>query len=120
MGIFIALGAVFIIRLFMLQVVDRSYKELADNNALRYVTQYPARGKIFDRNGQLLVFNEAVYAAVGDTDFRLALRQGVAADEHEGDKNEALQPFVVSAHIDHICFLGAKIHKIIFLSLRFV
>jgi len=61
MGIFIALGAVFIIRLFMLQVVDRSYKELADNNALRYVTQYPARGKIFDRNGQLLVFNEAVY-----------------------------------------------------------
>ena len=61
MGVFIALGAVFIIRLFMLQVVDRSYKELADNNALRYVTQYPARGKIFDRNGQLLVFNEAVY-----------------------------------------------------------
>ena len=61
MGIFIAVGALFLIRLFSLQVLDKHYKELADNNALRFVTQYPARGKVFDRNGQLLVFNEAVY-----------------------------------------------------------
>ena len=61
MGIFIAVGLVYIVRLFSLQVIDRKYKQLADNNALRFVTQYPARGKIFDRNGQLLVFNEAVY-----------------------------------------------------------
>ena len=45
MGIFIAIGVVYIIRLFLLQVVDKEYVALADNNALRYVTQYPARGK---------------------------------------------------------------------------
>ena len=61
MGIFITIGVVFIIRLFLLQVVDKHYKQLADNNALRFVTQYPARGKVYDRNGNLLVFNEAVY-----------------------------------------------------------
>ena len=61
MGIFIAVGALYLIRLFSLQVVDKHYKQLADNNALRFVTQYPARGKVFDRNGNLLVFNEAVY-----------------------------------------------------------
>ena len=60
-GIFVALGIAFLVKLFMLQVVDNEYKEMADNNALRFVTQYPARGKVFDRNGNLLVFNEAVY-----------------------------------------------------------
>ncbi len=60
-GVFILVGAAFIVKLFALQVVDRDYKEEADNNALRFVTQYPARGKVFDRNGELLVFNEAVY-----------------------------------------------------------
>lgn len=61
MGVFITVGVVFLIKLFSLQVVDKHYKQLAENNALRFVTQYPARGKIYDRNGQLLVFNEAVY-----------------------------------------------------------
>jgi penicillin-binding protein 2 len=60
-GIFLTVGIVFIIKLFALQVIDRSYKDSADNNVLRYVTQYPARGKVFDRNGDLLVYNEAVY-----------------------------------------------------------
>ncbi|MBO4328329.1 MAG: penicillin-binding protein 2, partial [Bacteroidales bacterium] len=48
-------------KLFSLQVLDRSLKQSADNNVLRFVTQYPARGKVFDRNGELLVYNEAVY-----------------------------------------------------------
>lgn len=61
MGVFVAVGVIYLIRLFSLQVIDRHYKQLADNNALRFVTQYPARGKIYDRNGKLLVFNEAVY-----------------------------------------------------------
>ncbi len=45
----------------MIQVVDNSYKRSSDNNTLRYITQYPARGKIYDRKGQLLVYNEAIY-----------------------------------------------------------
>ena len=61
MGVFIAIGVVYLIRLFSLQVLDKHYKQLADNNALRFVTQYPARGTVYDRNGNLLVFNEAVY-----------------------------------------------------------
>jgi len=50
-----------IIRLFIIQVVKDSYRLSADNNVLRYVTQYPARGLIYDRNGELIVFNKAAY-----------------------------------------------------------
>ena len=79
MGIFIAVGVVYIMKLFFLQVVDDKYKTMADNNALRFVTQYPARGKVFDRNGQLLVFNEAVY------DLMVIPRQAM--------KRDSLDPF---------------------------
>jgi penicillin-binding protein 2 len=50
-----------IIRLFIIQVVKDSYRLSAENNVLRYVTQYPARGLIYDRNGKLIVFNQAAY-----------------------------------------------------------
>jgi penicillin-binding protein 2 len=50
-----------IIRLFVIQVVKNSYRLSADNNVLRYVTQYPARGLIYDRNGKLIVYNQAAY-----------------------------------------------------------
>jgi penicillin-binding protein 2 len=50
-----------IIRLFILQVVKDSYRLSADNNVLRYVTQYPARGIIYDRKGKMIVFNQAAY-----------------------------------------------------------
>jgi penicillin-binding protein 2 len=53
-----------IIRLFILQVVKDSYRLSADNNVLRYITQYPARGLIYDRNGELIVFNQAAYDLV--------------------------------------------------------
>lgn len=54
-------GLIFIIRLFWMQVIDSSYKLSAENNSRRNVTQYPARGLILDRNGKLIVFNEAAY-----------------------------------------------------------
>jgi len=60
-AIFIAVGLIFIIRLAFLQVFDDEYRKLADQQALRPVTQYPARGLMYDRNGDLLVHNEAVY-----------------------------------------------------------
>src|SRR5512133_2369039 len=50
-----------LVRLFFLQVVEDSYRLSADNNVLRYVTQYPARGLILDRNGKLVVSNMAAY-----------------------------------------------------------
>jgi penicillin-binding protein 2 len=48
-------------RLFIIQVVKDSYRLSADNNVLRYVTQYPARGLIYDRKGKLIVYNQAAY-----------------------------------------------------------
>lgn len=55
------IGTLFIVKLFFLQVVDDSFKTSADNQALRYVTQYPARGIFYDRTGKLLAYNEAAY-----------------------------------------------------------
>jgi penicillin-binding protein 2 len=52
---------VLITRLFIIQVVKSSYRLSADNNVLRYITQYPARGLILDRNGKLIVYNQAAY-----------------------------------------------------------
>ncbi|MGQ1908767.1 penicillin-binding protein 2 [Marinifilum sp. RC60d5] len=60
-GIFILVVLIFIIKLFNLQIVDDSYKLSAENNSQRQVTQFPARGLIYDRNGELLVYNQAVY-----------------------------------------------------------
>ena len=57
----IAVVVVYIIRLFFLQVIDQSTKDQADNNALVKQTIYPSRGLIYDRNGELLVFNQPIY-----------------------------------------------------------
>jgi penicillin-binding protein 2 len=59
--IIILIGLVFIIRLFFLQVVDTSYRVSAENNSRRVVTLFPARGLIYDRNGELMVYNQAAY-----------------------------------------------------------
>ncbi len=60
--VFVVLAAlILIIRLFVIQVVKDTYRLSADNNVLRYVTQYPARGLIYDRNNKLMVFNQAAY-----------------------------------------------------------
>lgn len=48
-------------RLFYIQVVDDSYKLSANNNVIRPITDFPARGLIYDRKGKLLVYNEPVY-----------------------------------------------------------
>lgn len=60
-AIFLVFGIIFLIRLFYIQVIDDTYKSSARNNAFRYITEYPARGLVYDRNGKLLLFNEATY-----------------------------------------------------------
>ena len=60
-GIAIVIMVVYIIRLFSLQIIDQSTKEKADNNAQLRQTIYPARGLIYDRNGELLVSNQPIY-----------------------------------------------------------
>ena len=60
-GIAVVVVVLYIIRLFYLQVIDQSTKDQADNNALVKQTIYPSRGLIYDRNGELLVFNQPIY-----------------------------------------------------------
>ena len=60
-SIFILVAFILLIKLFIIQIIDSSYKQSSENNTLRYITQYPSRGKIYDRNGKLLVYNDAVY-----------------------------------------------------------
>jgi len=59
--IFLVIAFIFIIRLFYVQVINDKYKLNSDNNVLREIIQYPARGLVYDRNGKLLVYNEAAY-----------------------------------------------------------
>lgn len=60
-GLAVLVVTIFVIRLFILQIIDQSTKSQADSNALVKQTIHPARGLIYDRNGQLLVFNQPIY-----------------------------------------------------------
>ena len=55
---------IYIVKLFVLQVCDSTYKENADSNAFMKKTIYPSRGFIYDRNGRLVVFNQPAYDVV--------------------------------------------------------
>ena len=59
--IFVLIAVIFLTRLFYVQVIDSHYKLDANNNVKRHIIKYPARGLIYDRNGKLLVYNEAAY-----------------------------------------------------------
>ena len=60
-GIATVIVLIFIVRLFFLQVTTDTYKRNADSNAFLKRTIYPSRGAIYDRNGNLLVYNEPSY-----------------------------------------------------------
>lgn len=60
-GIAVVVVLVYIVRLFMLQIIDQSTQTKAENNAQLRQTIYPSRGLIYDRNGELLVANQPIY-----------------------------------------------------------
>ena len=60
-GVAIGIIAIYLIRLFTLQLWSDDYKKNADSNAFRKEIQYPSRGLIMDRHGRLLVYNEPSY-----------------------------------------------------------
>ena len=60
-SIFILVAMILLIKLFIIQIADDSYKRSSENNTLRYNTLYPSRGRIYDRHGKLLVYNDAIY-----------------------------------------------------------
>lgn len=53
--------ALFIYRLFSLQVLESDYLSRAENNAYYTKLTHPTRGVIYDRKGQILVANQPAY-----------------------------------------------------------
>ena len=50
-GVAIVIVIIYIMRLFVLQIMTDTYKKNADSNAFLNKIQYPSRGAIYDRNG---------------------------------------------------------------------
>ena len=59
--IIISVGILFIIRLFYLQIYSGEVYNIYEDNAIRKVFNYPKRGYVYDRNGELLVANQPSY-----------------------------------------------------------
>lgn len=60
-GVAVAIVTIYIIRLFVLQIMSDDYRKSADSNAFFKKVEFPSRGVITDRNGKLLVYNEPSY-----------------------------------------------------------
>ena len=64
MLVFVIVALIITVKLFSIQILNKSYRHSSDSNTLRNITLYPSRGKIYDRDGRLLVYNDAVYDLV--------------------------------------------------------
>jgi len=60
-AIIIVVILIYIVRFFLLQIVETQHGEQARRNALLHRTLHAPRGMIFDRNGELLVYNKPAY-----------------------------------------------------------
>lgn len=60
-GVAVFIVTVYIIRLFVLQIMSEDYKKNADSNAFLKKIEYPSRGMISDRNNRLMVYNQSAY-----------------------------------------------------------
>ncbi len=60
-GVAFLIILIYLVRLFTLQLLSDDFKKNADSNAFLQRIQYPARGIITDRNGELLVYNQPAY-----------------------------------------------------------
>ncbi len=60
-GVAVFIVTVYIIRLFVLQIMSEDYKKNADSNAFLKKIEYPSRGIISDRNNRLMVYNQSAY-----------------------------------------------------------
>ncbi|MEM7548811.1 MAG: penicillin-binding transpeptidase domain-containing protein [Bacteroidota bacterium] len=60
-GFILLVSIIFVTKLFSIQVKNVDYKQAAANNIIQKVIEYPYRGLIKDRNGELLVYNSPIY-----------------------------------------------------------
>ncbi len=76
----ILLIAIFVIRLFVLQIFG-DYEEVAEGNAFYKKITYAPRGLIYDRNGELLVYNQPMYdLLITMRDLDVAKKNGTPLD----------------------------------------
>jgi penicillin-binding protein 2 len=61
---------ILIVKLFYLQVISDTYAKKAASLSIRTVTEFPDRGLITDRNGEIIVFNEDAHDLVVHYPFR--------------------------------------------------
>ena len=73
-GIFLVIGIIFLIQLFAIQVIDKSYRQAAEENIVQEVIEYPYRGLLLDRNGEIMVYNEPQF------DLMVTPKQVIALD----------------------------------------
>ena len=94
---------IFVIRLFTLQIADNENKSRAESNAFLRKVLNPARGVIYDRNDNLLVYNQPSYEVMlimheiqsFDTlDFcqTLGITREIFDNRISGIKNRSLNP----------------------------
>ncbi len=57
----VIVGIIFLIKLLSIQVLSDNYRLAAENNIIQRIIEYPFRGLIYDRNGELLVINNPMY-----------------------------------------------------------
>ena len=57
----IVIGLIFFVKLFGMQVLNKDYDKLSQNNAIIEIEDYPERGFIYDRKGRILVSNQPAY-----------------------------------------------------------
>jgi len=60
-GVAVLVILLYLVRLFTLQLLSDDFQKNADSNAFLKRIQFPARGAIRDRNGELLVYNLPSY-----------------------------------------------------------
>ena len=59
--VIVLVGLTLLVKLFMIQVADDSFLRRAERNAIQRIVDHPYRGLIYDRNNNLMVFNNPVF-----------------------------------------------------------